>query len=86
MILHTGHPFYNEAKLAFLIYIGIGEGADKIYCFLEPYLLQGEEIADNYKVEDILREGLSASDQLKLEDMIKKGTDFANKVFHLLLQ
>jgi receptor expression-enhancing protein 5/6 len=49
-------PFYNEIKIAFLLFIGAGPGALILYPMLEPYLLQAEAHADRYKVEDIVND------------------------------
>jgi hypothetical protein len=42
-------PFYNELKCAFLIFLGVFGGAEKVYPLVEPFLLQGEEVANKYK-------------------------------------
>ncbi len=42
-------PFYNELKCAFLVFLGVFGGAEKVYPLVEPFLLQGEEVANKYK-------------------------------------
>mmetsp|Transcript_55170 Transcript_55170/g.89423 ORF Transcript_55170/g.89423 Transcript_55170/m.89423 type:complete len:131 (+) Transcript_55170:27-419(+) len=42
-------PFYDEAKVGFLIFMGAFGGAHKIYPILEPFLLQGDEVAKKYE-------------------------------------
>jgi receptor expression-enhancing protein 5/6 len=42
-------PFYNELKVAFLVFLGVFGGAAQVYPLVEPLLLQGEEVANKYK-------------------------------------
>ena len=42
-------PYYNEAKAAFLIFIGVFGGAQQLYPLLEPYLLQTDAVARKYE-------------------------------------
>ncbi len=46
-----GHviPFYNELKCAFLLFLGVFGGAKKVYPVVEPFLLQGEVVANKYR-------------------------------------
>lgn len=42
-------PFYDEMKVAVIIFLGVFGGAEKIYPVLEPILLQGDEVAKKYE-------------------------------------
>ncbi len=42
-------PFYNEIKAAFLVFIGVFNGASKLYPIIEPFLLKSEEVARKYE-------------------------------------
>jgi hypothetical protein len=41
-------PFYDEMKMAFVLYLGVFNGAGKLYPLLEPLLLQADEVAKKY--------------------------------------
>lgn len=47
-------PFYVEAKIGFLLFIGVGGGANIIFPMIEPYLLQAEAEADKANVDKII--------------------------------
>ena len=49
-------PFYREIKLVFLVYIGLGGGATALYPLVEPFLAQGVDYAEKYKVEDYVNQ------------------------------
>jgi len=42
-------PFYDEAKVGFVVFMGVFGGANKIYPLLEPLLLQADEVAKKYE-------------------------------------
>lgn len=42
-------PFYGGIKLAFLIFLGVLNGAVKLYPLLEPFLLQGDAVYKKYE-------------------------------------
>ena len=49
-------PLYNEIKIGFLLFIGVGPGSMVVFPLLEPYLLQAEAHADKYKVEQMVND------------------------------
>lgn len=40
-------PLYDEAKLAFVVFLGVGGGASLLFPVLEPLLLEAEKRADD---------------------------------------
>jgi len=52
-------PFYNEIKLGFLIFIGLGGGAKVVFPMLEPYLHQAEKFSEVYQVEETINSGMA---------------------------
>jgi hypothetical protein len=42
-------PFYDEMKMAFVLYLGVMNGAGKLYPFFEPLLLKADEVAKKYE-------------------------------------
>ena len=47
-------PMYNEVKVVFILFIGVGPGSLIIYPLLEPYLLVAESHADRYEVDRLV--------------------------------
>jgi receptor expression-enhancing protein 5/6 len=61
-------PFYVEMKIIFLLFIGVGGGANILFPVIEPYLLQAEAEADKRGIDKIVdnaagavREGISGA-------------------------
>lgn len=49
-------PFYHEAKLGFVIFLGVFGGASMIYPAVEPILLKADEVAKKYENEAKMNE------------------------------
>ena len=49
LLLGWAIPFYNEAKAAFLVFIGVLGGAESVYPLLEPLLLESDAVARKYE-------------------------------------
>jgi len=52
-LLEFAIPLYNEIKIAFIVFIGIGGGASIIFPLLEPILYEGVRAADEAGVEKV---------------------------------
>ena len=42
-------PFYDEMKMAFVLYLGVFNGAGKLYPLFEPLFLKADEVAKKYE-------------------------------------
>lgn len=49
-------PMYNEVKVVFILFIGVGPGSLIIYPLLEPYLNIAESHADRYEVDRMVND------------------------------
>ena len=47
-------PFYVELKIFFLVFLGVGGGANILFPVIEPYLLQAEAEADKRGIDKIV--------------------------------
>ncbi len=55
-------PFYNELKVAFLVFLGVFGGAAQVYPFVEPLLLKGYQVARKYN--QIIHEPIDPKDEV----------------------